>query len=248
MRIPISKRIPFVRSPLVGIFLGFVFGLLGYFLSFVASPGSAQNATVLESTFISDLASLEALPPETVVALEGTLEGNPELDENGLVAYVLHRLVERPATSDSDAVRNRWEYVESNFALLHLEIPGGSILMTAPGTIAAISGDPTEVIDTSTEFVGRPATFNYNGQQLATGARRISGLRNGDLVSVIGTRTGSGDLFLSQIHAGDRASFQAALEEQSVSTNLFGYGALGLGGLLVLFSILALIRRVIRGV
>ncbi len=242
MRIPLFARVPLLRGPLIGIFVGMVIGVVGYFLAFVASGGAAREAALLDTAFVPNKAALEALPAQSQVVLQGTLDSNTELDSNGLVAYIVHRVVERPNTSDSGK-KHRWEFVESNFALLSLQMEGGSMLMTAPGDIVTITGSPHEIIDTSTELPGTARTFLYKGQNLGTGARRITGLKNGDVVTVIGVRSGNGGVQLSRVHAGDVASFRAALKAESTGTGIFGFAALALGGLIVILSILALFRQ-----
>lgn len=242
MRVPLFARFQGARGPLVGMLVGLILGMVGFYLGFVASSGSGRDLALIDNAFVPDKASLDARAPETEVVIQGTLEGNTELDEYGLVGYVIHRLVER-SSSTSSGITHHWEFVQSDFALLNLQIEGGSVLMTSPGEIVVITGSAHEVIDTSEEFAGRAKTFVYNGQRLTTGARRIRGVRNGDVVTVIGTRTGSGGVFIRRIHAGDRESFKAALEGESTGTGLIGYGLMALGVLVLAISLIAVFRR-----
>jgi len=242
MGIPVFARFQLARGPVIGIILGLLIGAVGYFLGFVASPGAAQDQALLDTALVPDKTAIESLAAGSEVAIQGTLDGNTELNTDALVAYTVERLVERPARSDSGK-RHRWEFVASEFALLKLQIDGGAILISAPGPIVNITGNAHEVIDTSTELAGTARTFLYNGQNLGTGARRIRGVRNGDIVSVIGTRTGSGDVQLRRVHAGDVDSFRASLAGESASTAIFGYAGLGLGVLLIITSSVALFRR-----
>lgn len=102
------------------------------------------------------------------------------------------------------------------------------------------------------EFVQRPddeanaSKAEYKNLMLGEGALRISGLQNGDRVTVVGTYDADQQLVPTRIFAGDQAVLATHLRNTLLrSVVLFGF-QLVVGGYLMLFGLAHLFRSIWR--
>jgi hypothetical protein len=237
-----TRKTTLLRGPLIGLFLGLVFIGLGILLTVSISGGAARDAEMIAASYAPDAAAWQAVGTDELAALQGTASGTP--DENGHVASVTDRLVSRTTGSgESQRRQHYWEPVTSNFVLVGLAISGDDVLLTTQSSLPGISGEADEIIDQSGELAGRLDVYQYKGTELAEGARRTVGIREGDTISVLGRKTGSGDMIVIRAHVGDVASFEQAVGEEQAATSIFGYVFGGLGVLVTIISVLALVRN-----
>jgi hypothetical protein len=108
---------------------------------------------------------------------------------------------------------------------LTLAARGGEIRTAAVSSVK-MSGDLHEFLEEA--IWGEWAT--YNGSPLAEGSIRIQGVRNRDLVTVVGYKTGAGDLRPERLHGGDRVSLENLLRTDIKVLRIVGSVLLILGG------------------
>jgi hypothetical protein len=239
MRIPITFTL--FRGPLIGLVLGLIFIGIGFLVRGGLSAAT-QDADLIASSYSLDAATWEAVAVNSTGVLQGVVIGD-DLDANGFIISKTDRLVSRNKSSGNGGKQYFWQSYESHFSIASLAIDGGNLLITSQSESFRISGETEELIDTSTIFPGRALVYNYNGTRLAEGALRTSGVRAGDTISVLGSKTGNGSMIVTRLHVGDVASFEAAIRKEGQTASLVGYIMIGIGAIVVIVAGIATVRR-----
>lgn len=176
-----------------------------------------------EADKIENLPTTTDVRAGTEVALTGTLSDNPAItsdpDVPNIGSYeVVAYQVETAQTSTSRSggrtrTSLRWETDRTVVNTLTMEVEGRAVTFVGEEGIT-LNGDML--------------TFNEDGTQSA-GSKRVRGFRNGDLVTIVATRTSSGDFSASQLYGGTRDGLVSDTRTVSAIMRYAGYCLLGIG-------------------
>jgi hypothetical protein len=171
---------------------------LGVVLAFVVAPKQEREWRRIERFPQLDRNGYTATPGGDYVVVTGRLQDNATLTRYELVAYWVDEwLVSRDEDGDEEG---RWHTVEANIPVLTISIDGG-VVKTAKVDSVTSSGQLHEFIQRGEGRWQAP----YAGRSLPDGSLRTQGLRNRDMVTVVGRKTSIGELRPERLHAGDRA-------------------------------------------
>lgn len=203
----------------------------GGILAFVVSPGQAMEWRRIQGLPETTSGSLAVANPGDEVVFTGTLDGNEELTEYRLAAY-RQSVWEVTSSKDSDGNTDydgSWTEQEKVVPALTVRVSDGSIT-TIPETTASF-GRPT-VTETVESNQGQSVDGHHEG------SLQYEGFRNGDRVTVTGTRTNGGEVLPDRIFGGTR--------EQLVEDIRSGARAAFVGGIaLMVCSPVALVGGII---
>ncbi len=208
-------------SAVLGAFaVSFMCCLCGALSTFVLAPRQAVQAFSISRMPIMDAAAVEAAAPGSNVLFTGVLTGNtPELPGSNLVAYRVEEwtvTVTQDSEDSSESRSGRWESAESHIPNLTLDV-GGTLVSVLTYDSASLSGALHEEIVPG----AGPEEATYEGQPLPEGSRRYEGLEDGDLTTVFGKKSSTGDVLPTNLFAGDRVAFEEN-QRQAASGLLFG--------------------------
>ncbi len=158
---------------------------VGSILTFSAAPRAAAEQARLADLEPLDAVDVAALPEGAAVIASGILRDNPVATRYELVAHSVDRWVV-DTEDDGDEVGS-WFVEELEIPSLALETTGGQI-RTAAAQTRILAGSLHEFLEPSDETLTAP----YDSRDLPDGSRRVLGLRNGDLVTVVGVKGRTG--------------------------------------------------------
>jgi hypothetical protein len=200
------------------IFAGFLSLLviaLGVVLAFVVAPKQEREWRRIERFPPLDRNGYTATPGGEYVVVTGRLQDNATLNRHEMVAYWIDEwIVSRDKDGDEEG---RWRTVEVNVPGLTISIDGG-VVKTAPVNSVASSGQLHEFIERGRGRWRAP----YAGRSLPDGSLRTQGLRNRDLVTVVGRKISTGELYPERLHAGDRAHLVDHIRSNARALRILG--------------------------
>jgi hypothetical protein len=192
---------------------------MGLFVAFVISPQQGADWKRIEALPDQTTASFASLPTGAEAVVTGTLVDNAEQNSYNHVAYTVETWDVTEPTAEETLYKGNWKRIEVHLPALTISVDGGEI-STAADSTATFSGALHEEIE---EGQGGFAA-EYNGRKLKDGSLRIRGVSNGDLVTVIGKKDGSGSLIPERLYAGSHA--QLVNDIRTSSQAAFGAGIL----------------------
>jgi hypothetical protein len=152
-----------------------------------------------------DAEGVAAAPKGTLLTVTGVLSGNKTISSEGFVTYKQDEwnvfpcnIADDPECTETDGI---WGEVSQQVPGLVLVIPGGPV-STLPAEQVTFGGDLTESVEKG-EFQSILLLAEYNGQRLPDGSFRHQGLKNGDLVTVVGRKADTGGIYPSHLIVGD---------------------------------------------
>jgi hypothetical protein len=172
-----------------------------------------------------DAAGIAAASSHTLLTVTGFLDGNEPVSPDGYVAYVQDELWVYPCNplEDEDCLLSTgrgtglWGEGTQVVPGLTLTVSGGTV-STLPVSRVTFGGSLTERVEAGS-FLNTAFTANYNGQILPDGSLRTRGLRDGDLVTVVGRKVITGGVVPSHLIGGDHdqlaAHFRAVTRYQA---------------------------------
>ncbi|NDJ54863.1 MAG: hypothetical protein GYB68_17470 [Chloroflexi bacterium] len=174
----------------------------GAAMAFIVSPQQAAEWRRIDNLDELTAGSFAAVAAGENVVVTGTIAGEAQGPE-GYVFYQRQEWdVERDTDSDGDTTYDGdWNTIETVYPAFQIQLGDGAVGV-APATSITLSGDLRETI---TEGSGGQRA-SYQGQQLAEGSIRVRGLATGDVITVLGSKLGDGQLAPDRFHAGDRES------------------------------------------
>jgi hypothetical protein len=196
-----------------------LFLICGALLAFVISPQQALEWRRIENLPELDAAAFAATATGEEVAVTGILDGNEALTDDGLIAYQHERWDVKPPDDEDDSPSGSWETIKKVVPALTIEIKGGT-LTTTPVDSATLDGSLHETLVRGTGT----QSASYQGQQLPEGSERTRGFKNGDLATVVGKKSSTGDLIPARIFGGDRVQMVESIRSGARTAFLIGIG------------------------
>jgi hypothetical protein len=215
------------------IFTGIValfFFICGAVMAFVMAPEQETDWRRIESLPELDASTYAATSSGEEVVITGKLQGNQAMTRHELAAYRVDKWGVR--SDDDGRDEGRWLTVEVNVPALAISINGGTI-KTAPASSPAMSGNLHEFI----ELANSSFEAAYHGQSLPDGSLRTQGFRNGDWVTVVGSKASTGDLRPDRLYAGDRAQLVDDIRFDVRALRVIGIAIMVCGPLLLAISV-----------
>lgn len=221
-----------------------MFLICGAIMAFVISPGQAVEWRRINNLPDMDVATINTMASGEAVVITGTLNGNEEIHSEGLVAYRVEEWMVSEPSSDDSSPSGRWDTVERNVPALNLDAAGGSIA-TLSNNSANLGGSLHEF-----DVPGTGSLSATDGdRQLADGATRTTGFRNGDLVTVVGQKASTGGVAPDRIFGGDKVQLVDSIRQGARAAFTIGIGMMICSPFVLVGGILAgLFGRRRRGV
>jgi hypothetical protein len=189
----------------------------GLLLAFFVSPDTREEATNIEGLPGQQYVEFAGLYPGTEVAVTGTLRDNPTLSGDRVADYelVAYEIEEWDVSTDTDGnVSSKWVSISRNIPILTIQFEDAMLPIHAEQQQPQLSGDLHEFIEEASGSFGR-SSAQYDGQGLYEGSLRIQGLRNNDLVTVIGDKADDGGVVPDRIHSGTHTDLINELRQQA---------------------------------
>ena len=168
------------------IFAGFgAYCSLSVYPSHVKRSESLKKIPVLES-----FGAFRELSQGDKCVLNGRLKANPVIvEERNFVAFILYEWDVRTTDDQDNPTKGSWIEIEAKIPSLTIEIDSGEVKTT--------SGKPESLHAAHDLFIiSNPSGRNkwqramYEDKMLGDGARALKGLKNDDMVVVIGSKEG----------------------------------------------------------
>jgi hypothetical protein len=191
--------------------------LVGVYLTFSLAPLSATQGRQLSRLPEVDAAEYESIEINTRLLVSGTLQDNEE-SSGGLVAYKRSRwMITEPADPavEDDEPGVEWlsagQYIPDD---LRVAIEGGAVTVKRTRGVM-LTGRLVEVV---VPPEGEAETI----KGWAVGTARLKGLRNGDTVTVVGSKAAGGVFYPEEIYGGSRADIIAEYHRPSLAQRVLG--------------------------
>lgn len=196
---------------LVSILFGGVFLGVGLLFALVISGNTREEATKIEGLPGQQYAEFVGLYPGAEVAVTGMLLNNPVLSDNPVAGYelVAYEIDEWNVTGDDNNTGN-WTSKLRNIPLLSMQFEDLILPIHAEQNRPNLSGSLHTFIEEETYDND---WARYNGNRLYEGSLRIQGLRNSDLVTVVGDKADDGGIIPDRIHNGTHTDLVEYLRE-----------------------------------
>ena len=183
------------------------------FLWLVILPDVERDSRAVEESFAANIAEYEAIPIGEDVVVTGVLAGNESIRAD-IIAVERDELIRFIDETDEDpSVQWRWDNLEREFPALTLAIEGG-VVQTAGGGRFTWRGEGLETVENGPPS-DEPERYLYAGQNLTHGATRTFSLRNGDRVTLLGSKTESGSIQVRDLYAGEREGLAGLIEQSN---------------------------------
>lgn len=191
----------------------------GGLMAFVIAPGQAIQASRIARMPEMDGAMVQAAAAGDPILISGTLAGNdPILDTTDLVAYREEQwLVTLPTDSDADP-SGRWQTIRTVVPPLTFTSNDHALNILSADDVR-LGGSLHETIVAS----DNPTRATYEGESLPDGTQRFQGFRNGDVITVLGSKASTGGIIPEQLFLGDRVTFE---EDQRNAASALLYSGL----------------------
>lgn len=217
------------RNKLRGVFVAVLAAVAvfscGAFLALVIAPRQELAWRRIDRLPRLDAAAYKALPAETEAAVTGVLRDNRTFAPYNLAAYKIEKWqVSRNAGGNGTPAtpQGKWVTVDLQIPELALVV-GEGVIKTAPAGNVIWGGDLREF----TEPGRGEYRAVYNGESLADGTRVIRGFTNGDLVTVVGRKVSTGQLYPERLYAGAREQLVDDIRTGARGALMVGVGMMG---------------------
>lgn len=176
----------------------------GGLMAFVIAPGQAIQASRIARMPQMDATTVETAAAGDPLLISGILVGNiPLLNNTDLVAYREDQwLVTVPSDSDADP-SGRWQTVRTVVPQLTFTVNDQSL--TILSTEEVRWGGP---LHEAILVTNSPIRATDEGESLPDGTQRFQGFRNGDVITVWGSKASTGGIIPEQLFLGDRVTFE----------------------------------------
>lgn len=205
----------------------------GLALIFYIGPRQAGQARDIARLPEADARALETAAPGSRLAVSGVLDGNETFTYNGLVAYSRERwVVERDSDGEYDG---SWETLETFVPGLTVQLTDGGPLRTAPSNAAIMGGQRTsQIVEYGTGYLEEDG--------IPAGSIREIGFRNGDFVTVIGTKDPAGRLAVERLYGGERSQLVKEIQTGAKMATVCGGGLLCAVPVVLIIALVATLR------
>jgi hypothetical protein len=193
------------------------FFVMGAVVAFVVAPGTARASLQIGAAPEMDAVAYDAAPPGTWAVVTGRLRDN-EVFSGGFVAAGRTQWMVAEGASDGEWV-SMGQYV-----------PGLTVVVEG-GTISTTRGIHTVLSGRMHEGTTLPEGAGPSGKDPVAGTVRIRGFHNGDVVTVAGEKTATGELQPVEIYGGSRD--EMIMEHQRPAWIWFTIGVLLMIGAVV---------------
>ncbi|MBN1579410.1 MAG: hypothetical protein JXA89_01815 [Anaerolineae bacterium] len=198
---------------IISLLVAVSFFACGALITFFFGSQQRQEIRYLEGLLVQDAAAFGKAAAGSEMIVTGALDRNKAQHSSGLVAYAQERW---DVTYDSeDGYEGDWETVEEVWPSLLLLTPSGRVKTGAVGSAKYGGVQYAEIVrysDSSTKAEGIPE-----------GSIRVTGYKNGDILTVVGYKNDAGLLVPTRFYGGTP---DALLKEQKQANwFLTGFGA-----------------------
>jgi hypothetical protein len=230
-------------SNVFGFILSLVFGAAfvagGLAMIYLLTPRAVGDVQTIEQAYVTDGAAYEALAPGQDVVVTGTLEGNATVGPDNTVAYFVDQL---KASHRGDDTHWTWVREAEEAPPITMRVGWGTVtLVNRAEGYARVEGDLYETVEQGGG--SRRFTYIYKGKTLREGARRTTGLRNGDLVTVVGSKTAAGEIDVRWYFGGDQTALRESAAKSAQILHIVGYVLVIAGVCVVAWTVIRLFRR-----
>ena len=221
-------------------------------MAFVISPQQAVEWRRINNLPELDVNSFQAVASGEELAVTGRLEGNPLLTEEGLVAYVSERWDVDPGEqaeddSEPDEPSGSWNEIETVAPALAIAINGGGVTTVTVTDVTTGGIMMTTPIEQGKGSGSLAADFE--GVVVLDGSTRERGYRNGDLITIVGRKTSTGEILPERFYGGDRVALVEEIRQGARFLFMFGIASMICAPIILVIGILsALFGRSQRGV
>jgi hypothetical protein len=181
------------------------------------APQDARDWTKVRKLDAVDAEAFGATEPHSSVLITGMLDGNPTRTPDGLIAYVKQRL--DVPDDGGNRYRETWTTIAQVWPPLSLQVDGQHLRIAQADSVEW--GGNLHAADLSLDSSKR-----VNG--IAKESVQVMGFKNGDQVTVAGSKGSNGNLIPTRIYGGDRVDLLRELGRDA----LVGY-VLGIAFILV---------------
>lgn len=218
MRLLFSSLRERIGAAVAAVLVAMCFCMCGLVFIFYMTPRQA-----LEARRISNIPQMGAddvitTPAGDDILITGRLNDNPTIDGN-FVAYRLEEWQVRESSSDDPDVEptGSWNSVETHVPDLTLDVNGQALTVLSDANVS-LSGSLHEEVRLSSASLGAE---NFDNEWIPDGSERFRGFHNSDLVTVLGTKSSTGDIVPDKLFLGDRVAFEES-ERDAASGFLIG--------------------------
>jgi hypothetical protein len=229
-------------SNVFGTILSFFFSAAlvaaGLAMIYLLTPRTVGDVQTIERAYVTDGAAYETLAPGQDVVVTGTPEGNAAVGPDNTVAYFVDRLKAKRMGDDTD-----WSWVREAEEIppITLRVGWGTVTLVGAEEYARVGGDLYETVEQGGG--SRRFTYVYKGQRLREGAIRTTGLRNGDLVTVVGKKTAAGEIGVWWYFGGDQTALHESAAKSAQIVRIVGYVLVIIGACMGVWTLIGLFRR-----
>lgn len=216
-----------IRNRFKGAFFAAIAAVLIFFCgagaAFVIAPRQELEWRRINKLPQLDYAGYTATPADKEVALTGTLRDNKTFSPYDLVAYQIDKwdvTVESSSNTENNTPsppKGKWIKVEARFPALAVSVSGGTI-KTGPVNQVTLGGNLHEFMKPGSGVL----EASYKANSLADGSIRTRGFKNGDLITVVGSKTGTGEVRPERLYAGDRVQLVEEIKAGARAMFIFG--------------------------
>lgn len=178
-----------------------VFICLGGYMAFVVYPKKTLDLKRIADIPWLTIEQFKAVSLNGESLIEGTLSGNKIVGENNLAAYVIERW-EVEFDDDEEEYEGRWIRISENWPNLTVVIPRGKV-GTTTGVPSRLRGRLHEYI----AFKNQGPAAEYGEELLSHGSERIRGVKNQDLVTIVGEKIAGNIIRPEYFYFGSRYDF-----------------------------------------
>jgi hypothetical protein len=193
------------------------FFVMGAIVAFVVAPGTARASWQISAAPEMDAAAYDAAPPGTWVVITGRLRDNEVFGEGFVTAGRTQWTVAEG--------RSNGEWVDMGQYVPELTV------VAEGGTISTTRGIHTVLSGRTHEEVTLPEGAGTSDKDPVAGTVRTHGFHNGDVVTIAGEKTATGELQPVEIYGGSRD--EMIMERQRPAWIWFTIGVLLMIGAVV---------------
>jgi hypothetical protein len=211
----------------------------GLAMIYLLTPRTVADVQTIEQAYVTDGAAYEALAPGQDVVVTGTPEGNAAVGPDNMVAYFVDRLEAKRMSDETDWI---WVREAEEIPPITMRVGWGTVtLVSMAEGYARVGGDLYETVEQGGG--SRRFTYVYKGQSLREGARRTTGLRNGDLVTVVGKKTATGEIEGRWYFGGDQTALHKSAAKSALIVRIIGHVLVIIGASMGVWTLIGLFRR-----
>jgi hypothetical protein len=185
---------------------GLVFLVGGAYQAFDGSHQQTSEWSQIRDLPELDARGVAATPSDTLLAVTGILDGNAPVSPEDYVVYIQEEWLVFPC-ENVDCTTGYWKEVAQTVPSLTLFVSDSKV-STLPVSQVTFGGNLSESLDP--RINQSPLLMaDYSGQRLPDGSLRTRGLRDGDLVTVVGRKAVTGEVIPVHLIGGGHAQLVA---------------------------------------